>query len=275
MKAFTNKAVGLAITTLFVAACSPETPVSQAENLPVETVEEFAVIDSPLAPAEKPAATAPAVPAAKQPASAQPARGSSSFAEKTPPHTTQYTAQELMAKLKKWEQNLNTFSADFNQVSSYDGVEINRSKGRLYYNLPEKLLRWEMLAPDGSVNQIGITNKKQIVILDDALQPVATLSWQEWQKGQPNQAIFDIGNYAQLADRHDVKVASQDATQAVLALTPKSAAENYTLFITLSKQDFFPLAVCLQSQEMLTTNELLEVRKNEPLAEELFGGFFK
>jgi len=263
MKAFINKTAVLLAVAGCLAACSKDAPATQEKNLEVQVVEEITP-SAPLPPAQKPDVQA----APKEEIKTQ-----QPTAKPVAPHT--YTADELMGKLKKWEQNITTFQAGFNQVSSYDGVEINRSKGRLYYDFPAGLIRWEMRTKDDSIDQVGITNKKEIVILDEALRPVTTLSWQDWQKGQPNQAIFDIGNYAQLADRHHVEVSSQDNEKAVLALTPNAGTEKYTLFITLSKKDFFPMAVALQAEDMLTTNELISVRKNEPLAADLFGGFFK
>ena len=260
MKAYTNKVLVMLLAAHFLTACSQDKPSVSEEMLEVQVVEEITP-KAPLPPAEKPA---------------QPSIPPQTEKSATPQHTTrEYTANELMEQLKKWEQNLTTFQADFNQVSSYDGVEINRSKGRLYYNFPAGLLRWEMRTKDNEIDQVGITNKKEIVILDESLRPVTTLSWNEWQKGQPNQAIFDIGNYSQLAEKHEVSVSAQDGKQAVLALTAKTGDRPYTLFITLSKKDFFPLAVALQAEDMLTTNELISVYKNKPLPAELFGGFFK
>ena len=253
------------------AACFRQNKsIPQPQNQPV--IEETVTVQEPVLPltAQKPDAQE-----APQAETQTPKQDAPKPAVANPIKPRTYTADELMAQLKKWEQNIKTFQAGFNQVSSYDGVEINRSQGRLYYDFTAGLMRWEMRSKDDTIDQVGITNKKDIVILDESLRPVTTLSWKEWQKGQPNQAIFDIGNYAQLAQRHHVEVTSQDDEKAVLSLTPTNTAEKYTLFITLSKKDFFPLGVALQAEDMLTTNELTNVRKNEPLPAELFGGLFK
>ena len=270
MKAFTNKLVVVGVLAILVAACSQEAPVPQTENLEVQTVEEITP-QQPLTPPEQ----VPQQKAEKPLQNTEKKEQSTSAKPVTPATTKTYTVSELMAQLKKWEQNLKTFAADFNQISSYDGVEINRSQGRLYYDLANQLLRWEVLTKEGEISQVAISNKKDIVILDDTLKPVTTLSWKEWQQGQANQAIFDIGNYAALAARHDVKIESQNEQQAVLEFTPKNETEKYTLFITLSKKDFFPQQIALQADDMLTTNQLISVRKNEQIPEKLFGGFFK
>lgn len=264
MKAFTNKSVCALVAICLLTACAQKEGPVEPPVVEEETVVEAAPVVS-LPPAEKTQETpvTKLVSAPVEPTVTAPAK------------TTNYTAEELMEKLKKWEQNLKTFSADFNQVSSYDGVEINRSQGRLYYDLANQLLRWEVLTKTNEIDQVGISNKKDIVILDETLQPVTTLSWKEWQKGQANQALFDIGNYADLSAKHNVRVSQQDGQQAVLEFTSKQEGENYILSITLSKKDFFPIAIAITSDDMLTVTELVSSRKNEPLEMDLFGGFFK
>ena len=271
MKAFTNKIFACLAVLCLLAACSSKTPSIPVENLEVETVEEITPAETSV-PAEEPVKEAAISSQAQTTLQEKPV-----VAKKptTQTSTRTYTAQELMAQLKKWEENLKTFQSDFNQVSSYDGVEINRSKGRLYYDFSKGLLRWEVLDNANELTQAAISNKKEIIILDETLKPVTTLSWKEWQKGQANQALFDIGSYAQLAQNHTVTVSSQDEQQAVLSLTPKNEAEKYTLLITLSKKDFFPQEITIQADDMCTKNELLSVRKNESLSADLFGGFFK
>lgn len=269
MKVYINKIAFVSVASLLLlVACGQKAPSETEENLEIQTVEEITPAEEIL-PAQKEEQAPVILPEQKQ--SLRPVKPSLS----TTPVDSTYSAQELMAQLKKWETNLKTFATDFNQTSSYDGVEINRSQGRLYYDFTRGLLRWEVLDSSGELTQAAISNKKEIVILDEALHPVATLSWQEWQKGQANQALFDIGNYAQLADKHRVEVQTQDATHAVLAFMPTQADANYTLLITLSKKDFFPQEIAIQSDDMLTTNQLVSLRKNETLATDLFGGFFK
>ena len=282
MKAFTNKVVCVCVAAFLCACAQQDAPVPAEENTTVqpitETVEIVEVVEpaAPVSTDDSTPVSAPA-PAEKQTqnTAAPTVRNTAATTQTTPAKTRNYSREELLAQLKKREQNLKTFQTDFSQVSSYDGVEINRSRGRLYYDFTRGLMRWEMLDAAGTLTQAAVTNKKEIIILDDAAKPVSTLSWQDWQKGQPNQALFDIGNYAQLVSTHRVDVTSQDNTQAVLTFTPLEKTQNYTLSVTLSKTDFVPLALTLQADDMKTDTQLSSTRTNAPLTENLFGGFFK
>ncbi|MGN1058577.1 MAG: hypothetical protein ACI4Q7_04430, partial [Candidatus Avelusimicrobium sp.] len=67
---------------------------------------------------------------------------------------------------------------------------------------------------------------------------------------------------------------SQNADEAVLVLRPKEGSD-YTLYLTLSKRDFFPSVIAVEAELMLTRAKLSGARKNTPLGTDVFGGFFK
>ncbi len=97
--------------------------------------------------------------------------------------------------------------------------------GKLFYDRAQNRLRLDTTSPEGDLEQTAITDKKDIVILDEAGNMVTTLSWADWQQGQPNQALFDFGNYTALVERHNATVKSQTDKEAVLLLTPKEGEE--------------------------------------------------
>lgn len=234
--------------------------------------------DKPSAP--KPAE--PAVQAQQQPAkkpstsekSAAPAPKPAAKTAQKPVQAAAYTAAQLAERLKAWDKNLQTLSTEFEQSTEYDGVQVTRSRGTLKYDRARNLLRLDTLGRDGELEQSAVTDKKEIIILDDTSAHVTTLSWTDWQQGQPNQALFDFGNYTALVDKHSAAVESQNGETAVLALTPKEG-EEYKLYLTLSKKDFFPQTITVVSELMTTRADLKSVRKNAPLAADTFGGFFK
>lgn len=184
------------------------------------------------------------------------------------------TAQQLADKLKQWDEKLALLQTDFIQNTSYDGVDVSRSQGKLFYDRAQNRLRLDTLSPDGFLEQTAVTDKKDIVILDENNQHVTTLSWADWQQGQPNQALFDFGNYTALLEKHSAAVQKQDGQTAVLVLTPKEG-EEYTLYLTLSKRDFFPQVITIQSELMVTRADLKNTQKNKPLPADVFGGFSK
>lgn len=255
MKPSINKLFLAALLSCFFAACSddkqPATP--QKPETPVQ------------APAEK------AKPAAEQP---KPAAKPVQKPKPAPKKDVSYTAEQLAARLKDWDKKLNTLATQFEQTTSYDGVEVSRSQGKLFYDRAKNFLRLDTLARTGETEQSAVTDKKEIIILDESGAHVTTLSWADWQQGQPNQALFDFGNYTALVDRHNASVQSQNADEAVLVLTPKEG-EEYELYLTLSKADFFPVVIAVKSDLMLTRAALSGARKNTPLGDGVFGGFFK
>lgn len=252
MKPSINKLFLAALLAATLAACSDDKPTPAPEAPQPQAAQEV---------------SAPVIPAPKE----QPKP-----AEKPAPAPQQnvtYSAQTLARRLKEWDKKLNTLSTRFTQTTSYDGVQVSRSQGTLSYDRANNFLRLDTLTPQDEVEQSAVTNKKEIIILDETGAHVTTLSWADWQQGQPNQALFDFGNYTALVDKHHAAVKSQTPQEAVLVLTPKEG-EEYELYLTLSKRDFFPTEITIKSDLMVTKAQLSAARKNAPLAENIFGGFF-
>ena len=262
MKPCISKLFPAVCAALLLAACSDSNPT------PPQT--------APAAPApQAKAAQAPQPkPSAAEQPTAAPVKPAPAAAQTKQPAAPQLSAAALAERLKQWDKNLNTLETDFEQTTSYDGVEISRSQGKLFYNKPQNRLRLDTLNPRGEMEQSAITDKKDIVILDENNQHVTTLSWADWQQGQPNQALFDFGNYTALVERHNASVQSQNAQTAVLVLTPKEG-EEYTLYLTLSKKDYFPQTITIHSDLMVTRANLKNTHKNTPLPADVFGGFHK
>lgn len=251
MKPSINKLFLTVLLACCMAACSDEKPQpAPVPEKPLETV-------------------VPAVPEPPKPASKKPI-----VKPKPQQKDITYTAAHLTARLKEWDKKLGTLSTLFKQTTSYDGVEVSRSQGALFYDKGQNFLRLDTFASTGETEQSAVTDKKEIIILDETGAKVTTLSWKEWQQGQPNQALFDFGNYTALVDKHNASVQSQNADEAVLVLTPKEG-NDYTLYLTLSKRDFFPSVIAVKAELMLTRAELSDARKNTPLGADVFGGFFK
>lgn len=252
MKPFINKGLCAVSACLVLAACSQK----EEPQKPAEVTETIVVEETVLPPtAQKPA----------------------EVKETTPAPQAQITAKtlypnEALINVKAWDKKLKFLKTRFEQTAQYDGVPVSKSQGILYYDRDKQLLRLDTTNADGKTEQSAITDKKQIIILDGQGHEVTTLSWQEWQQGQPNQALFDFGNYTALLARHNVKLKEP----YLLELTPKEGG-NYTLYLTLSKEDYFPQKIKIVSDLMETEAVLTDVQKNTPLAFDTFrqGGLFK
>ena len=177
---------------------------------------------------------------------------------------------KVIEQLKAWDKNLQFLQTDFTQVTSYDGVEVSRSKGQLFYQQDKRLLRLDTKDNDGALIQSAVTDRNDLFILDDKSHVIMKLKWDEWQQNQPNQALFDFGNYTALLDRHNVKAVRPNH----FALTPKSG-NAYTLYLTLSAQDAFPTSIKLVADGVTTQADLIHTQKNSPLPDNTFGGKFK
>ena len=246
MKAFINNLLVMIVVASFVTACTKKEETATQADVTLPAVEETVQVP------ESSTGTPTVV------------KAESSTSSKT------LYPGEVVNQLKKWDQQLSTLRTSFIQTTSYDGVQISRSQGTLYYDKKNPLLRLDTTGADGTVEQSAVTDKRQIIILDESAQPVTTLSWEEWQKGQPNQALFDFGNYTALLARHNVKLPQPH----LLVLTPKEG-EPYTLSLTLSTHDYFPTSIKIESDLMTTQADLTNTQKNTTLAESTFGGFFK
>ena len=257
MKLSINKFFCLCVGIIVLAACgkeaSPVTEPPQSEE--VVTIEEEA---STIEKTEKPVNKSPAVEAS--PKSVQP--------------SPSLYPGEVVTALKNWDKKLAFLTTNFKQTSSYDGVQISRSQGILKYDKKHDLLRLDTLNDTGSLEQTALTNKKEIIIFDESGRQVTQLSWQEWQQGQPNQALFDFGNYTALLNRHNATLQKAENGSPILVLTPKEG-EKYTLYLTLSKQDYFPTSIKIVSDLMVTQSDLSNTDKSTPLATSTFGGIFK
>ncbi len=265
MKLSINKFLLCAGACLVLVACSSkpeEQPVQKSTPKTQHKVEE--ITETP----------APKVTQAEQKQAApKPQQASSKPAEKTISQTTKTLyPNEVLNNVKNWDQKLKFLKTHFEQTSEYDGVPISKSQGTLFYDKDKNLLRLDTLSVDGDVEQTAITDKKQILILDGKGNEITTLSWQEWQQGQPNQALFDFGNYTALLARHNAVLKEP----YLLELTPKEG-EPYTLYLTLSEKDYFPTNIKIASDLMVTEAKLTDTQKNATLAFDTFraGGLFK
>ena len=255
MKQYINKFACALGACVWLVACSQkdEAPKKVAE------VTETVVVEETVLPStaeklneEKPAETKPA----PQPVAAA---------------KTLYPG-EVLTQLKAWDKKLQFLKTRFEQTTQYDGVPVSQSQGMLYYDRDKNMLRLDTTNTDGKTEQSAVTDKKQILILDGQGHEITTLAWDEWQQGQPNQALFDFGNYTALLARHNAVLKEP----YLLELTPKEG-EKYTLYLMLSEKDYFPTHIKISSDLMQTEAVLTDTQKNEPLDFDTFrqGGLFK
>ena len=247
------------LAVLLMTACNQGSAVQKEPEKPAvspaseKTVSQTSV--PPQAPAKSLEQTQKSQPAASQPA-----------AQVTQNKVKDQTPVE---RLKAWDKNLHFLKTYFIQKTSFNRVMVSASQGTLFYNQAKHALRLDTEEADGTIMQSAVTDKEKIIILDEKGKEVSRLSWKEWQQGQPNQALFDFGNYTELLNRHNVEIVRPD----FLALTPQEG-EPYTLYLMLSPDDYFPQGIKLVASDLVTQADLINTQLNEPLPQATFGGFF-
>lgn len=260
MKRFTSSYLAASLSVcIFLAACGKKepAPAQQPQAQAAVVVEEVATPKEPLAAAEQKPAKEAAPAAAKTPAK-------QSSAAATP-------LKDYAACLAEWDGKMHTLQTDFIQTTEYDGLPISTSNGRIYYQQQGNKLRLDTLE-DSAVTQTALTDKKRIYIQDEKGKEIAKVNWDEWLQGQPNQALFDFGNYKQLLQKHDVDVKNTTNDQATLRLLPKNTSDEYVLYATVDRDTCFPQVITIEADLMQTKAKLENVKLNNTLPTDIFKG---
>lgn len=179
--------------------------------------------------------------------------------------------KDYAACFAEWDGKMHTLQIAFSQITEYDGIEVSRSAGRIFYRREGRRLRLDNLDGD-AVTQSALTDRKIILILDEKGKKISELDWNEWLSGQPNRALFDFGNYTDLLARHEVSVFERKGDLVILRLTPKQKTEDYVLYAALGAEDCFPVYLTLQSDLVKTTASLSDRKLNAALKKDVFKG---
>jgi len=178
-------------------------------------------------------------------------------------------AAGILARLKAWDDQLETLKANFTQEVEFKEAGLKQSiEGSLSYAKPN-LLRIEHAKP---ARQIVVTDKTDIWIYKPEDKQVVRTSWEAWRKTQDQNfsGILDFGNYAALTARNEARVSGgKDGAPYVVTLTPRSGAP-YALKLTLSATDYFPLEAELEVDSTRIKTRLTSVEKNGQLDKAVF-----
>lgn len=178
-------------------------------------------------------------------------------------------AAEVIEKLKAWDARLETLKADFTQEVNFKEAGLKQTiEGNLRYVKPN-LLRIEHLKPS---RQLVVTDKSDIWIYKPEDNQVVRTDWAAWRRTQDQNfsGILDFGNYAALAARNEARVSGgSDGAPFVVTFIPRSG-KDYSLTLTLSSADYFPLEAELAVESTVIKTRLSNVEKNAAVDKELF-----
>ena len=177
---------------------------------------------------------------------------------------------KIIEGLKAWDASLETLKADFTQEVNFREAGLKQSiEGTLRYVKPN-LLRIEHTKP---VRQLVVTDKTAIWIYKPEDKQAVRTSWEAWRRAQDQNfsGILDFGNYAALADRNLTTTSGgKNGEPFKVTFTPRTGGD-YTLTLTLSSTDYFPLEAELLVDNTVIKTRLFSVEKNGPVD----GGIFK
>lgn len=189
--------------------------------------------------------------------------------EQTPANKPRLTQKQVLAGFVAWDKKLKTLSSDFKQETFFETTTISSSQGKIYKN--GKNLRLDTFEDD-KLLQSAFTDKKIIRIEDGSGALITTLPWEEWYQNQPNKALFDFGNYAQIIRQHQVDIFKEEKNGYYISLSPKQIPAGdeipdiiqprYNLSFLLDKDDFFPKEISLSEEGVETKTTLDNVNKN-------------
>ena len=206
-------------------------------------------------PAAKPAAETKKAP----PPKAAPAK----TAAKPAGEKAEDPAAPVLEKLKAWDAALQTLKADFTQELNFTEAGLKQTiEGTLNYSRPN-LLRIEHIKPS---RQIVVTDKKDIWIYKPEDNQVVRAAWDAWRRTQDQNfsGILDFGNYAALTEKNTATVSGgKDGAPVTVKFVPRSG-KDYSLSLTLSATDYFPLGAELSVEGTVIKTRLTAVEKNGP-----------
>ncbi|OGR40653.1 MAG: hypothetical protein A2X35_10175 [Elusimicrobia bacterium GWA2_61_42] len=178
------------------------------------------------------------------------------------------TAQ-VLEKLKAWDAALETLKAGFTQEVNFREAGLKQSiEGTLSYVKPN-LLRIEHLKP---ARQIVVTDKTDIWIYKPEDKQAVRTSWDAWRRTQDQNfsGILDFGNYSALTARNAAATSGgKNGEPFKVTFTPR-AGGSYTLTLTLSATDYFPLEAELLVDNTSIKTRLSSVEKNGRADLEIF-----
>lgn len=181
------------------------------------------------------------------------------------------TADFLIARLREWDDKLESLSAKFKQEVAFgDAGLAQQVEGTINYLRPDRL-RIEHTLP---ARQIVYTDKKTLWIYKPEDSQAVKADWQEWKKQQNVNftGILDFGSYSALLENNVVSVSTEGKTGTYVDMTfvPKNNPDAYSLTLSLSSTDYFPVVTRLVVGATTVSTTLGDIAINRGLPAEMF-----
>lgn len=177
---------------------------------------------------------------------------------------------EVLDRLRGWDDKLESLTSRFSQTVRFEEAGLDQQvEGRLHYLKPDRL-RVEHTRPS---RQVIYTDKKTLWIYKPEDSQVIRANWEDWRKNQSSSfsGIMDFGNYSGIIEKHEITSDAVTAGGLIrLKFVPKENPALYTLTLSLSATDYFPVKASLTVGGTTIDTTLEETEKNARVPAEIF-----
>ncbi|MDD5259747.1 MAG: outer-membrane lipoprotein carrier protein LolA [bacterium] len=178
------------------------------------------------------------------------------------------TPQKIYENMQAQESKINDLQFTIKQVIELKAIKERQViKGAIIYKKPD-LLHVEYTSP---TQQMIIANKDDFVMYileqgkwrENVRQKVSNLIGKQWKS---DYGLWSVGD---LAKNYDAK-ATREGDKAVLWLEPKDKTYMFKMKIFVDTKNWLPVKTTWEDDNQLITSELLNVKMNTGVKDELF-----
>ncbi len=178
------------------------------------------------------------------------------------------TPQQIYENMQAQESKINDLQFNLKQVIELKAIKERQViKGAIIYKKPD-LLHVEYTAP---TQQLIIANKDDFVLYileqgqwqENMRQKVSSLIGKQWK------SEYGLWSVSDLAKNYEAK-ATKVGDKAILWLEPKDKTYMFKMKIFVDTKNWLPIKTTWEDDNQLITSELLNVKMNTGVKDELF-----
>ncbi len=182
--------------------------------------------------------------------------------------TPSLTPQNIFENMQQQEAKITDLQFNLKQVITLKALKEKQTiKGRIIYKKPD-LLYVEYTSPN---QQMVIANKDDLVMYvladgkwqENMRQKVSALIGKQW-KGD-----YGLWSVNDLSKNYEAKAATEGG-KAILLLEPKDKTYPFKMKIFVDTTSWLPVKTIWEDDNQLITSELLDIKMNTGVRDELF-----
>jgi outer membrane lipoprotein-sorting protein len=186
------------------------------------------------------------------------------------PVQKQILENKIIEELKNLDQKLESLKANFQQEVEFSEAGLKQHIEGILHYLKPTYLRIEHVQPS---RQIIITDKNDLWIYKVEDSQVIKTNWNSWKENQNYNfsGLLDFGDYSKIVEKNNIKTNKNEKAGRIDAIfTSREKPELYTLVLSLSATDYFPLEANLKVDKVSVKTKLENIEKNIVISTETF-----